>query len=213
MVEMPFHTDEALLALCLITAGCEPCNPPCVNIFDADIIFKLGGGKRDPQSKAVTKPSRFAGMNIWDAAQQAWKEGGKGDVHYNIKLTARCAELIKAYRDQCEELKTSDKSSGEVILGIMEYVKAGAMIMDEAILRITCVNLKTRIDFVNFWKQTVPILRVPRKGKSKTIQTTATGKDGKGNQVRVPATRIVGPGVDAISLNASKELRARMGLA
>lgn len=215
MGEMPFHTDEALLALCLITAGCEPFDPaaPCVNVLDAEIIFKLGGGQRDPQTKEVTRPSRFAGMTPWDAAQQVWKEGGKGDVRYSIKLTSRCSELIKAYRNQEQELKTSDKSSGEVILEIMEYAKAGAMMLDEAILRITCVNLKTRIDFVNHWKKMVPLLRVQRKGKSRTMQTTAMGKDGKGRPCQVPATRIIGPGFDAISLNAGEELRKQMGFA
>lgn len=202
--EMPFQTDEALLALCLITAGCEPCDPrtPCVNVYDAEILFKLGGGERDPITKEVRRSSRFAG-DLWAGAQAAWKEGARGDIRYSIKLTARCSELIKAYRDQCEELKTSDQSSGEVIAKIMEYAKAGAMAQDEAILRITCVNLKTRIGFVNHWKQMVPLLRVPRRGKVKiSAEDRRTGRQ-----------NVTGPGFDAISLNAGMELRKKVGFA
>lgn len=211
--EMPFITDEAILACCLITAGCEPCNEnaPCMNIYDEEILFKIGGGLRD-QTKKVVRPSRFAGMELWDAAQEAWKESAKGDVKYEIRLTARCADLIRAYRDQCMQLQESDEKAGVLILKIMDATKAGAMLPDEAILRISCINLKTRGDFVNCWKKMVPVLRVPRKGK--TVITDGTAQVlAKGGRFRtVPAKVATSPGFDALSLNASDEMKRKMGL-
>lgn len=213
--EMPFVTDEAILACCLITAGCEPMNPsaPCANIYDEEILFKIGGGKRDATTREVIKPSRFAGMQLWDAAQAAWKESAKGDVRYEIRLTARCSDLIKIYRHQCATLLSSDKSSGELILGIIESVVAGAMLKDEAVLRISCINLKTRGEFINCWKNLPPLLRAPRKGKTKISDGTARSQLLDGSYKTVPAKVVVSPGFDAISLNSSEQTRKKMGFA
>lgn len=209
---MPFETNEALLAFCLITAGCEPCDDrtPCSNLYDEEILFKIGGGIKDHRGN-ITKPSRFAGMGLLDAACKAWKEEAKGDVRFHIRQTPRCLELIKAYREQCKEIEESSLKASDLLLRVADEFKTGAIMPDEFILRTACVNLKTRRDFMNHWKKMVPLLRVPRKGKSVMIETTATVPQKGGGTRTVPAKAVTSPGFDVISLNAPSKMRKDMG--
>lgn len=195
----PFSTSEGMLAFCLYLAGCEFTNPsqPCFNLYDPQILSGLG----------------LSGEKLWDGAQLAWKNKARGHVEWSFPLTRRTHELIKAYRDQREQMEKSDGKASDMVLEIMKSFVARAMLPDEAILRVACVNLKIRAEFMNHWKEVVPLLKIPRKGKVKKFDTTAQGRDMKGNSVTVPAHGVEKPGYDLISLNASPETLKKMGLA
>lgn len=182
-----FKTQEAILAFCLDIAGCEflDTNQPCVNLYDEEILSKLS----------------YRGKKVWDAAQEAWRDVKKGHVEYVLKMTPRLLDLIKAYRDQCAELERAGGNATTIFLGLMGSWKAGAIMDDEAMLRIACVNLKTRGDFMNIWKKMVPVLRVPVVGKTRTMPGAKTGE------------QIVSkPGYIIVSLNASEATRKGAGL-
>lgn len=204
----PFNTSEKILAFCLNMAGCQFLNNqrPCVNVFDKDILFRIGGGQRDPKTKEVVKPSRFAGMSDWDAAQAAWKEQAEGHVEFEFLLTQECHDLIRAYRDQRAKMDASDGSAQEMAAGIMSLVKAEGMSEAEGILRLVCLAVKIRPEFLALWKTVVPDLHRDNKGKPQTTEGTAT--NGRGQSV--PSTRVKSPGYKRISLNASENLRKQM---
>lgn len=218
--EMPFWTREAVLALALNLAGCEPVpqspsNPhgvldrpallPCINRYDEDMLFVYGGGEKDPSGN-VTKQSRFANMATFDAAKVAWEEGLKGDVSFGVKLTPRAAELIKAYREQTAAIETLDAKAFDVLTSIMDDVKAGAIQSDEAILRVACIILKTRKDFVMMWQMVVPLLSGRIKGRAEQFDSTATNSKGE----TVQAKAISRPGFRTLFLNASEKMRKAM---
>lgn len=199
LAEQKFSTAEGMLSFCLYLAGCKFSDPrtPCFNIYDPEILSGLG----------------FKGEKLWDGAQRAWKQKSRGHVEWSFPLTGRTAELIKAYRDQREQMEKSDTKASEMVLEIMKSFAAGAMLPDEAILRVACVNLKIRADFMNLWKEMVPLLKIPKKGKTRRFDTTVTIPDGKGGSRTVPAKGVEKPGYDLVSLNASPETLKKMGLA
>lgn len=194
----PFETQEAVLSFCLDLAGCEfiDKNRPCVNLFDEEMLGNLG----------------YRGKTLWDGAQEAWKDLKKGHVKYVFIATPRLFDLIRAYREQCKELEKPGGNATTLVLQVIGQLKAETIKEDEALVRIACVNLKTRIDFVNIWKAMVPMLRIPRKGKYTTTDSTASVPDYGGKTKIVPAKVVQSPGWDLISLNASPELRKKMKL-
>ena len=195
----PFHTQEAVLALCLHLSGsCEPLDAqqPFFNLFDAEILANLG----------------YRGKPLLDAANEAWKDGKKGHVEYVFKLTPRCSDLILAYRQQCAEIEKLDLSANAIIKKIVSHGTAGAIKQDEMLLRIACVILKTRGEFMNAYKKAVPILRVPVAGKTKNFDTTATVQTNGGGSRTVAAKGVSKPGFQIVSLNASEKTRKAMGL-
>lgn len=192
--QQKFGTSEGLLAFCLYLAGCELANPAaiCFHIYDPDILSKLG----------------LKGEKLWDAAQRAWLNRARGHVEYSFVLTKRVQELILAYRDQREQLEKSDDKAADMVLKIAQEFSAGAMLPDEMLLRVACVNLKVRSEFMNAWKDVVPLLKVPVVGKTERFDTT-TVSHGK----TVPAKGVKKPGYVLISLNASEETKRKLGLA
>lgn len=211
--DQPFSTSEKILVFCLNLAGCEVIG--ITNYFDQEILFTYGGGRRDPNTKEVTRPSRFRDLKPWDAAQIMWKEGGQGHVEYQFALTKDCQDLIKAYRDQrdkMEKVAKKDEKGSDAALKIMELAAKGAMLPPEAILRLACLAVKLRPEFLNLWQGVVPTLFLPVEGKTKQFETTATfaGKDGPKT---VQAKGVKRPGYKFCSLNASMELRKKMGFA
>lgn len=199
LAQQKFGTSEGLLAFCLYLAGSELANPSaiCFHIYDPEILAKLG----------------FSGEKRWDAAQEAWRRKARGHVEYSFVLTQRVQELILAYRDQRKQLEESDDKAADMVLKIAQQFAAGAMLPDEMILRVACVNLKIRSEFMNAWKEVVPLLKVPVKGKVRRFETTAQTHDGKGNPKTVPAHGVERPGYHLVSLNAKPETLKKMGLA
>lgn len=195
LAEQKFSTSEGLLAFCLYLAGCEFSDPrnPCFHIYNPEILSGLG----------------FKGEKAWDAAQEAWKKKLRGHVEWSFPLTGRTHELIKAYRDQREQMEKSEGKASDMVLEIMKSAAAGAMLPDEAVLRIACVNLVIRTEFMNMWKEVVPLLKIPEKGKARRFDTTITLPDSR----VVPAKGVEKPGYRLISLNASEETKRKLGFA
>lgn len=187
MTPIPFKTDDAILASCLYSAGVpESWNP--TNIYDEGILKKLGLG----------------GMILWEAAKTAFKRKYRGHIEYYFERTPELAFLLKAYRDQEAIIKAEgeNKDIGEAIREIMRVAAGrlndGETVMDEreAILRITCIVLKTRTDFVNRWKNEVPYLRIAAAGS-----------------VEKPSLNVERhPGFKMIPLTASDETIQKMNL-
>lgn len=190
----PFSTSEGILALCLYMAGAEFSNPvqPCFHLFDPDILSNLG----------------YRGDTVWSAARAAWKDRKRGHVEYSFKLSQRTHDLIKVYRSQRKELEDKEGKASELVIKIVQLANAGAMLPDEAALRLTCVILAIRGEFMNMWKDVVPLLKLPDKGRGVKFETTAVTNAGR----TVPAKGIKKPGYKLISLNASEETRRKMGL-
>lgn len=197
-----FDTRESLLALCLILAGAEPAEEtqPAFNLFDEEILFKIGGGMKDERTGEITRPSRFSGMTLEAAANQAWQEKARGDVGHILKMSPRLSALSQAYHDQCKQIEKLDGNAQSLIVKIIAQHELGGILQDEMILRIACVILKTRGSFMNVWKEMVPILRVPDKGKTKNLSSR------EGEHVRQK------PGFRVVSLNISDEHKKGMGL-
>lgn len=209
----PFSTNEKILAFCLYLSGCEFLSAqPCINLYDADILFKIGGGQRDPKTKEITKPSRFAGMSLWDAAQKAWEERAEGHVEYQFLLTQQCHDLVRAYRDQREQMKADEGKGSDMAMKLIHSAMSGSMLPAEVVLRLTCLAVKLRPEFLMLWQNAVPMLHVPLQGKSETFETTARRVDRQGSTRTVPATGVRTPGYKRISLNAGEKLRKEMGL-
>lgn len=211
--DQPFSTSEKILAFCLNIAGCELIG--CTNYFDPEIIFTYGGGQRDAKTKAVTKPSRFSGMSPWNAAQVMWKEKAQGHIEYQFRLTQDLQELTKAYRDQREKMNKvtkKDEKGSDAAMEIMALAVKGAMSQPEALLRLTCLAVKLRPEFLNLWQTVVPTLFLPVKGKVKQFDTTATFTAKEGPKT-VQAKGVKRPGYKFLNLNASEELRKQMGFA
>lgn len=194
-----FGTSEGLLAFCLYLSGCELADPNqiCKHIYTPEILAGMG----------------LKGQKLWDGAQRAWINKARGHVEYSFVLTQRCGELIKAYREQREEMDKSDLKASELVLNIAQQFTAGVMLSDEMILRIACVNLKIRSEFMNAWKAAVPLLKIPVKGKTERFDTTATAHTQSGGTKIVPARGVRKPGYTLVSLNASEEKKRKLGLA
>ncbi len=198
---LPFATTDTILAQCLRIAGVKEKDISPRNIYDEEILFKAGGGIRDADSGAIVRKSRFAGLSIIEAAKaaggsacpQADDSGSranrlgtigstlKGRVEYHFEHTPETGYLVNAYRDQERIVKDGEGDAAEAIREIMRLaagrLKGDEVIMDEreALLRILCVALKTRIEYVNRWKQVVPTLHI--KGKhTKTSETNGNHK-------------------------------------
>lgn len=191
--EQPYSTSDAILAITLLLSGCEPVDEqqPCTNLFDPEILANLG----------------YKGDKLGEAAERAWNDGKKGHVQFHIKLTERCSFLIQAHRDQMQKIEAGKGAAYAMLSEIMGDRATMAMGGDEAIMRMACVILKTRGQFVNLWKEMVPLLRIPNTGKSKTFDTTATNQ-GK----TVEAKGVQRPGFRVISLNISNEHKKEIGL-
>lgn len=193
MEEQSFDTREALLALSLALAGCEPMDAtqPCVNLFDSELLAKRG----------------YTGKPLIEGAEEAWHQKEKGDVIYVFKMSPRLPDLVLAYRDQCKQVEELDGTATGLIIKTLGQHELGAILQDEMILRVSCVILKTRGQYVNLWKEMVPLLRVPIAGRTKHFDDTILSKGRS-----VEAKGVKKPGFQVVSLNISDEHRKAMRL-
>src|SRR2546429_10023102 len=76
---LPFKTQDAILANCLLAAGFKETNQSPVVIYDAEILFRAGGGQKDPRTGVLLRKSRYAGLNLVEAARRASKEGQRSE--------------------------------------------------------------------------------------------------------------------------------------
>jgi hypothetical protein len=217
---LPFKTQDAVLANCLRVAGLIETSHSPVHVYDADILFKIGGGQRDKSGKA-TRPSRFAGLTSIEAARKAHAEGARGRVEYHFEHSHILEPLLLAYKDQVKQIEEGEGDASDAIREIMRRatgrpdppavaLPAGIgcnmtltlPLLDEreALLRILCVALKLRIEFVNRWKNVTPVLVISDISPAQS-HTTPDG-------VRVERS----PGGKFVPINASDEILRRMKL-
>ena len=95
-----------------------------------------------------------------------------------------------------------DKEAADALRAIIVLATAPENPMDEreALLRITCINLKLRIAFVNRWKANPPMIRIGGDTAPATVSESNTG--------RVEQRE----GFKLIPLNISDEHRKQLGL-
>ena len=197
--DQPFDTQDAILAACLHFAGVpffeertkDATFPvPVVNLYDEEILKKLG----------------FTGMTIEEATKKAFESGKKGSVKYLFKRTESLEALTAAYRDEVAHIEKDEGTASQRILAHMVAAKATGHA--ETLLRIACVILKTRLEFMNLWKQTSPLIRIKMTGPNEnfpTVGKNASGKVVQGHGVKMPGFKLV-------SLNLSPKHRKQMHL-
>jgi hypothetical protein len=203
---LPFKTQDAILANCLHDAGVAETSHSPVHIYDAEILFKIGGGMRDKDGKVI-RPSRYAGLTSIEAARKAHKEGARGRVEYHFEHSPILQPLLLAYRDQVKQIEEGDGDAGEAIRDIMRRAagrlnpgETFALDEREALLRILCIGRKLRIEYVNRWKNVTPVLVVSDISPTQSH----TMPDG----VRIERS----PGGKFVPINASDTVLAQMKL-
>lgn len=150
----PFTTQDVALAFSLYLAGVPFADPaqPCFNLYDAEILARLG----------------FRGLTIEQAAQAAHDAGKKGEVRYIFARTPELNDLLNAYTAEQKAIADGEGTATEHL---------AKLIPDNPVtrLRAAAVILKLRPQFVNLWKAMDPLIRVPNHGPTKT-EETARGK-------------------------------------
>jgi len=172
---LPFKTTDAILAMCLRAAGIVECRWTPRNVYTADILFIAGGGLKDNRDGKVLRRSRYSGLSLIEGARAAWKDRVKGRVEYHFEHSPEIQYFVDCYNDQkkiVEDESVAATDAGEAIRWIMhlaagEYkevpgVSPATKQMDEreAVLRIMCITLKVRPQYVNSWKSVVPVLEI-----------------------------------------------------
>jgi hypothetical protein len=192
-VDQPFSTAHAILAFSLHMAGIPFADPqiPCSNFYDEKILSNLG----------------YKGMELEAGARAAFKAGKKGHLEFHFRQVPRLGPLLQAFREQQAEIENKESpplAAAERSKEIIESVATGAMHKDEAILRLSYINLKMRREFLDLWhgREDLTLLRIPNPGTEEVIDQPA---DRGSITVRNPGFKI-------ISLNASKETREALGL-
>ena len=175
----PFRTQDALLAACLYFAGVPFFDPlqPCVHRYNADILKRFG----------------YTGMPIEEAAKKAWDAKKRGNIDYMFKRPKELRQLLKAFHDEEHQITKGAGTAAERISAIMAMEKIEP---EERMIRIACLLLKMRLQFMRLWESQVPRLRIQNVGAPEDIGNGA---------VRYP-------GWKEIPLNASDELKKKMGL-
>lgn len=160
----PFTTQDVALAFSLYLAGVPFQDPtqPCLNLYDAEILSKIG----------------YRNWKLEDAARDALAKNKKGEVRYIFARTPELNDLLEAYKTQQIVIQ---KGEGTAVEHFAELIPD-----PELRLKVAEVVLKMRPEFVNLWKEQSPLIRVPNPGQSKT---TDLGKDQK--LVSSPGFRVI----------------------
>lgn len=180
----PLFTGDGVLAFSMYMAGTPFVDEGiwCVNYYTSEILRKLG----------------YGGLSMREGAKQAVKDGRPGVVRF---LLARPDNNIsEAYREQEREIEQGEGLAHGVLRRLLDDYKSGALSYGMAAARIVCLLLKMRIQFMNGWKEVVPLLRIDSVKEPQQRQ----GLDGN-------LTVELG-GFKLISVNASEKIRERMGL-
>jgi hypothetical protein len=197
----PYYTDNAILAFCLWRASIPFWEPkqPCIVLYNLDIIRKFVDGKGDPI---------FKGWDLEPAIEAAHKRGLRGHVLYVFRPTIRMKDLMEAFREQERILARDDITVESIIKTIVDSLSSGDIESDEALLRLACVDLKTRIEFMELWRKQVPMMWVNNEGEVEELDEIFIDKEGNAQQSKV----FDHPGFKIRSINASKATRERLGV-
>lgn len=187
---LPFSTSNAILAYCLHMAGVPWDNPhhSCRVYYSKELLNKFTNGQGEPA---------YRGWELEKAVEHAHKHGKRGHVEYFFQRTPRLDILLKTFTEQVKELKEKDGYAHELIAEIVEQMTDH--LTDTGMMRLMCVLLTLRKQFMDMWEAQVPIVIVANKGK-------VTRRGAKDDY------EISSPGFRMVSLNASKETREHLGL-
>lgn len=164
MEAVHFKTDDAVLAQSLYNAGVPEFLPP-TNTFTEQILKRLG----------------YRGVPLIEAARAAWKKSDRGRVEYHFERTPELPHFLRCYSEQQSEISADGVpvDAGESLRAIMAKAASGEMDEREALLRITCVNGKCRIQFVNRWKELPARLEIQDPGEAVTVGDRTSHPGGK----------------------------------
>jgi hypothetical protein len=208
----PFVTSNAALAFALYSAGIPFADPrkPCRNIYSEEIVFRIGGGKKDGDGHVI-KSSRYAGMPFEDAVNRAFSEDKKGHVEFLFDHPKGLTKLCAAFADQEREFKEKDIVGSVLLSDIMTKIANGTVSQQEGLLRLACVNLKMRPEFMDLWKKQVPMIKIDNRGKIVRRKTSVTVQTKDGPR-KLPADGHFHPGFKIININLSEKKRKHIGL-
>lgn len=139
----------------------------------------------------ILKRLGYTGWNLEDAARDAHKHGRPGIVHYQFQRTPLLEKITAAYNKRHDQISSADFGAAAP----PEEID----IDPELAARLACQLLKNRSDMIAGWKSAVPMLVIPGN--------TSTGSD-----PTRPGGKVVTGSCKMISLNATAETRARLGL-
>jgi hypothetical protein len=192
----PFGTGDAILAFSLRLAGLPFVDErmPLQNLYDEDILKGIKG-------------MDFRGLTLEAAVKKAFAAEKRGQIRYLFQRAEELGSLLKAYEDEQHIVATYTGDAAERLQEIMRAAAAGEMSAHEALLRIACVTMKMRVQFMNMWKELTPFIRVWSEGESSIRDGTIETRDGPR-----PCKVVSNPGFKIVPLNASPGLRKEMGL-
>jgi hypothetical protein len=196
--DTPFNTSNAILAYSLHLAGVPWHNDryPCKVFYSKPILDKFMNGSGSPYYK---------GWELEEAVKHAHKTGRRGHVEFILERVPRLSKLLKAYRDQVAELESRDGFLHELVSELA--AKVNGPDPDIAKVRLYCVILQKRMDFMELWTHQVPRYIIPNPGRVTRSREVIQTKDGPRE-----AIAITSPGMKIISVNASEETRKALGV-
>jgi hypothetical protein len=152
----PFTTQDALLAYCLWWAGVPFQDPlqPCFNLYDAEILKRLG----------------FSGMTLEDAARTALSKRRRGHVEYIFKRPKELPALLAAFHDEERHIANDNGSGYER----SRQIQSMNVPEEERRIREACLQSKMRLQFGRLWESQVPFLRIKDQGHPETIAPGTT---------------------------------------
>jgi hypothetical protein len=196
--ETPFSTSNAILAYCLHLAGVpwENDRHPVRVLYSAPILNKFTNGSGEPFYK---------GWELEKAAAHAHKTKRRGHVEYCFQNTPRLGKLIKAYKAQCDDLEIKDGFLHQVVRDLASHISE--MEPDIAMVRLACIFLQKRMEFMEIWEHQIPLVMIPNQGRVRHSREVIDTKYGARE-----ANVITSPGMKIMSLNASDKTRKELGV-
>jgi hypothetical protein len=193
--DQPFETDDGILALAL---------------YFAQVPFVSDGLWMRNSYKAEFLREKFHGRNLTliEAAKEAVKCGIKGFVRFSFQRPENLKNLASAFTDQEKHFEEAEGQARNVFLDLCEQFKNDKLSFDEFAARSTCLILKTRIQFMNAWKEKPPHIRIENIGRTERSKFPFTDDEGRVGT----GTRVMHPGFKEFSVDAPKEVLEHMGL-
>ena len=197
--ESPFSTSNAILAYCLHLAGVpwENETHPVKVLYSEAIMDKFTNGAGQPFYK---------GWEFEKAVEHAHKTKKRGHIEYCFAHTPRLSKLLKAYKQQIADLENKDGYLHEIVRDLAGQLTE--IEPDIATLRLACIFLQKRMDFMALWEHQIPLELIPNPGRVRHTRETFIDKHGQPRDAKV----ITSPGMRIMSINASKETREHLGL-
>jgi hypothetical protein len=169
---------------------------PIKVLYSADILNKFTNGSGDPIYK---------GWELEKAVEDAHRNGLRGHVEYVFQRTPRLELLLSAFKRQSDELEKAEGYAHDLVLRVSQHL--GTAGWDVTMVKLACIFLKMRVPFMEKWQDMIPDVIIRNEGRITRGKTTIETKDGARE-----ATSVSTPGFKIIPLNASEELREKMGL-